>query len=305
VNKKGIGFGIFLLTIGILWLLDNLNIISIDLNIFRALITLWPLILVVIGVNLIFKDNSLIKVLTWTAFIIVVVLYGSFGVKNSPYSGFNINLGNNKDMSSAKSVEEPMRTGLQKGNLRIDAGAMKLSIADESDKLFTMESLNDEINYNFDYKSSGDSVDIDVNNKNIRVFGVNTANKVNIGLNNKVIWNIRLNTGASDGDIDLSQLKLNSLDIDAGAVNYKVKLGANVPVTEIKLDSGASNFEFDIPNNDVGVRVKLDGALNNTNFSELGFKKTGSTYESPNYNDAKSKINIDADIGAAKLTINY
>ena len=84
-----------------------------------------------------------------------------------------------------------------------------------------------------------------------------------------------------------------------------MKLGADVPIANISIQSGASNFEFDIPSNDVGVRVKLDGALNNTNFSELGWTKNGSTYESQNYNGAKSKINMDASIGVAKMIINY
>lgn len=308
MNKRGIGFGIFLLAIGVLWLLDNLNIIRIDLNIFRALVTLWPLILVVIGINLIFKGNSLIKGLTWVAFLVIIVLYGSFGVKNSSNSDFNFNFeskfGTKTDYTSSKSVEEPMRTGLEKGNLKIDVGAMKLNVSDESDKLFTLKSSGNEINYNIDYNGSGNSADIDINNKNIRVFGSSAANKVDMGLNDRVTWNIKMNTGASDGDFDLSRLKLSSLDIDAGAVNYKIKLGANVPSTDIYLDSGASSFEFAIPSDDVGVRVKMDGALNNTNFTELGFKKEGSAYVSPNYNDAKAKINIDANIGVAKLTIS-
>lgn len=302
MNKKGVGFGIFLLGVGIVWLLLNLNVIN--FNILGAFFTLWPLIFVVIGINIIFKEKSIVKGLTWLAFLIILIIYGSFGGKTAtPFNG-EWSLGTN-DSKTSSHADELMRTGLKNGTLKIDAGAVQLNISDEIDKLLVLDADENNIKYNIDYNIAGDSVDIDLNNKNARVFGANKTNRMGVKLNNQVVWDIRMNTGASNGDIDLSKLKIKNLKISSGAVNYKVKLGANVPVTDISLESGASNFEFDIPSNDVGVRVKLDGALNNTNFSELGWTKNGSTYESLNYKDAKSKINMDANIGVAKIIINY
>lgn len=304
MNRKGIGFGIFLLSLGVIWLLVNFDILN--FNVFNALFTLWPLILVVIGINLIFRDNGLIRGLTWLIFLIIIVVYGTYGP--SKYSNFHDNwsFGSNEgSATTSRHIEELMRTGLNEGTLKLDAGAVQLGIQDESDKLLIADSESGDVNCDINYTKSGENAEIKLNNKNRKIFGPSVNNKLDIKLNNKVVWDIKLDTGASNGDIDLSNLKVKNLSIDSGAVNYKIKLGANVPVTDVNVDSGASNFEFDIPSNDVGVRVKLDGALNNTNLSELGWAKNGSAYESPNYKDAKAKINMDADIGVAKLKINY
>jgi hypothetical protein len=300
VNKKGVGFGIFLLGLGAIWLLANLNILS--FNIFGALFKLWPLIFVVIGINLIFKENGAIKGLTWLAFLIILILYSTFGNVSTPKFNGNWTFNTNSD-NATQHVEEPMRTGLKDGSLKVDAGAVQVDVQDESDKLIIVDADQKDVNYDINYNSSGDNVDIDLNNKVPNVIG-SAKNKLDIKLNKQVTWDIKMNLGASNGNLDLSGLKLKRLEFDAGAVDYNIKMGGNVPVTEVKMDSGASNFAFDIPK-DVGVRVKLDGALNNTNFAELGWNKKGSYYESPNYNDAKSKINIDADIGVSKLRVNY
>lgn len=300
MNKKGVGFGIFLLGLGAVWLMANLGLLS--FNIFGALFKLWPLIFVVIGVNLIFKENGVIKGLTWLAFLIILILYSTFGNVKTPHFNGNWTFNTNTE-GTTQHVEELMRTGLKDGSLKVDAGAVQIDMQDESDKLIIVDADQKGINYDINYNGSGDKADINVNNKVPNIIG-SAKNKLDIKLNKQVAWDLKMDLGASNGNLDLSNLRLNSLEVDAGAVNYNIKLGGNVPVTDVKLSSGASNFEFDIPS-DVGVKVKLDGALNNTNFAELGWSKNGSYYQSPNYKDAKSKININADIGVSKLKVNY
>lgn len=76
VRTRNIGAGIFLILVGILWALNNAGIA--DFHLFESIFYLWPLMLVVIGINIIFKDNSLIRTLTWLIFIVVIISYGYF-----------------------------------------------------------------------------------------------------------------------------------------------------------------------------------------------------------------------------------
>lgn len=297
MNKKGTGFGIFLLSIGIIWILVNFNVIN--LNIFRAIFTLWPLLLVVAGINIIFKENVIVKSLTWIGFLALLIIYGSFNTNtddNWSFGKFN--------PDATQHFEQEMKSDLKNGTLNFNAGGVKVDFQDEQDKLIVVDSEQRNINCNVDY-NSGDKVDIDLDNKGNFVFNTKNSNRMNVKLNNKLIWDIKMDTGATDGDLDLSKLKVKYLDIDSGAVNYRIKLGANLAVTDVKLDSGASNFDFSIPNDkDVGYRVKLDGGMNNTNLSNLGWSQNGNTFESPNYNNAKSKINMDLKIGVSKVNFD-
>ena len=72
-KNKNIGFGMFVIGMGVLWLLRNLGIIG-D-SIIWAMIVLSPLILVVIGISIIFDNNIVLKILCWTVFFVAVCGY--------------------------------------------------------------------------------------------------------------------------------------------------------------------------------------------------------------------------------------
>ncbi|MCD6435945.1 MAG: hypothetical protein J7L15_06110 [Clostridiales bacterium] len=46
----------------------------VDFRLFWAIGRLWPLILIVIGINIIFQKTPWVKAITWTIFIIIVGL---------------------------------------------------------------------------------------------------------------------------------------------------------------------------------------------------------------------------------------
>lgn len=53
--------GLFLIFLGILFLLNNFGILSWD--IWRAYLDYWPLVLIALGLRLIFKDSVIIQIL--------------------------------------------------------------------------------------------------------------------------------------------------------------------------------------------------------------------------------------------------
>lgn len=75
INTKKLTDGIILIGIGLLFLLKNLGIIH--WSIFSVLFQLWPLILVVAGINIIFKNNAIITIITWGLFFMGIFFYGS------------------------------------------------------------------------------------------------------------------------------------------------------------------------------------------------------------------------------------
>jgi uncharacterized membrane protein YhaH (DUF805 family) len=75
MKNRNAGLGVFLISIGIIWVLVNLGIIN--FSIFDSLLVLWPLVLIVIGVAVIFRESTLIKVVAWLLFLAVIVFYGS------------------------------------------------------------------------------------------------------------------------------------------------------------------------------------------------------------------------------------
>jgi len=115
-NNRGVGFGVFLLTVGIIWILVSVGVIS--WSIVNALFVLWPLILVIIGVNIIFRNNEIIKAVAWVAFLAVVISYGYFYEDGGRTSG--------EGTKAGKSVTVERLAEVQKANLEIGLGGGKL-----------------------------------------------------------------------------------------------------------------------------------------------------------------------------------
>lgn len=75
------GFGIFLLLVGVTLLLINFGVIN--WSIFDALYDFWPALLIVIGVNMIFRHNEIVRAITWLLFFAALIAY-SFYYKGKP-----------------------------------------------------------------------------------------------------------------------------------------------------------------------------------------------------------------------------
>ena len=121
-------------------------------------------------------------------------------------------------------------------------------------------------------------------------------------INDDVVWDIKLDAGALESDMDLSQVKVKSLSLDGGAGSFKVVLGNKYPSTEVEIDTGASEIEFYVPK-DSGVKLNIDGLVSSKDFTDIAFEKKGGHYYTPNYDEAVNKIEIKIDMGVGALKI--
>ena len=65
----------FFVFLGVFFLLNNFNIIN--FSVWTAILDLWPLFLVLLGVHLI-ATKPLINVIGWILFFIIIILYAVF-----------------------------------------------------------------------------------------------------------------------------------------------------------------------------------------------------------------------------------
>lgn len=76
MQKRNIGFALFLIFVGLVLILINFGIIG--LSVVGSLITLWPLIIIVIGINIIFRQYPIVKALVWIAFLATLIIYAHY-----------------------------------------------------------------------------------------------------------------------------------------------------------------------------------------------------------------------------------
>ncbi|KXZ40251.1 hypothetical protein JWYL7_1326 [Alkalithermobacter thermoalcaliphilus JW-YL-7 = DSM 7308] len=66
MNKNNLSSGIFFIILGVFLVLKNMNVIT--WSILPAFFDLWPLILILIGINIIFNKNKIIIIVSLILF---------------------------------------------------------------------------------------------------------------------------------------------------------------------------------------------------------------------------------------------
>lgn len=299
MNKNNIGFGVFLLTVGILWALMNMGVI--DWSVFDSIFTLWPLIFVVIGINIIFRQSTAVRIASWLIFLAVIIGYGNF------YDG-GVHLGDYRNGSGqkAENVTIEKLTETKYGKASFGLGGTTFDLDSDTGNLLEASITDPNVKYRSSYENGNETAVIKFDRKNNFRFGEFRHDySSNFHLNENVVWDLDVDTGAVQGTFDMTKLKVQKVDLDMGAGKLMLKFGDNYERTNVKIDAGASKIDLVIPRT-VGVSVKMDGGLNSTNLSSLGWEKTDGYYRSPNYKDQGiNKIDIDVDMGVGKFDIEW
>ncbi|MBA7588782.1 hypothetical protein ES708_30850 [subsurface metagenome] len=133
-----------------------------------------------------------------------------------------------------------------------------------------------------------------------KVISNNIKNNWQLKLNNKIIYNLSVKTGAIDIDCNLSDFKVEKLYIESGASNINLVLPQYN--SKIIIDTGISNINITIPKN-VGATVNIDSGIAIKDLDN--FIKRNDTYISHNYNESEFKTEIEIDCGVSNIDIDY
>lgn len=125
----------------------------------------------------------------------------------------------------------------------------------------------------------------------------------NIQLSREVPIELKVETGASETVMDLSDVKVSALKIETGASSTKVILPSNAGFTRVEASAGAAALEFTVPAN-VAARIKIESAITGKNINSARFPRTGDYYESAGYEQAINKVEIHIETGVGSIDIH-
>jgi hypothetical protein len=123
-----------------------------------------------------------------------------------------------------------------------------------------------------------------------------------LGLTGEVPLDLRLETGAARGEIDLSDLRLRSLRLQTGASQTRVRLPRAAGATRVSAEAGAAEVAFTVP---AGVAASIHSriALGSTQVDTARFPRNGDRYESPDYATATNRVEIDLQGGVGTFRV--
>ncbi len=312
----GSRLGLFLILIGALFLISKLEIFEFSFSILGfigALISMWPITLIIIGISILFNKHTIIKVILWGSFLIFILFYSSFGERFNGFGGFNSFEDfhffiENGEIRSDWDGEGFSRNSMvhknedaEKGEIFIELGACKFDLKDTHDNVFEVKSNIKELSHRNDYDEKSKTEKIEIWEE--KISEKIKSRYVDLKLNEDLLWDIDADLGALDAELDMSELKVNTFTLNIGAGNIDLYLGSENPHIKAYVDGGVSNISIHIPE-DSGIKVKKEGTL--MHFTDkIGLEEKGSELVSPNYDEADEVVELYLNAAAANITIDH
>ena len=323
--------GLVLVLIGGALLLANYGYLHFHwYNLFR----LWPIFLVIGGVNLVFAHNkspwaTIIKV-SVVVIGLGLVFFGNFGERYNFWPGFhysynddrddNDNSNNDKDDDGDDDNDStsdrgdvikgyngvfnaPYNAAMKSARLNISGGGTTYNLSDTSYKLFSATTRDGEGRYSLTQSKDDSTYVVDFHMKNHKGFNFDSdKNQADIRLNPAPEWDIHVETGATKLDFDLTKFKVKKLELQGGAASFDVKLGQPLLLTDVEISTGVSGVDISIPQN-AACSIETDSGLSDNHFD--GFNKTSdNNYETPGFANAKNKIHIHMSGGLSDFKVH-
>jgi len=293
---RNIFWGMILILVGILFTLQNLNIIDFDwYNLWR----LWPVILVLWGVSIIPVKN-IIKIIL----VLIVLVASTFYMMQETVRWHDTDYSldfNNSTGSLNQEFTIPYEDSAIVANLDMEIAASTFELVDESYDLIDFEKRGSMIDYKYIIKKIDSTVDINIYIDEGVQFKSHNHNRVNMSLNPEPVWDLNFEIGAADANLDLAGLKISRINIEGGAAAIEVKLGDKHPKTNMNIETGASSINVLVPKESY-CELDITSVLSGKKIS--GFEKVDrGHYITDNYDVASNKIYIVVETAVSSYSI--
>ena len=304
MKTSHIFWGIFFLAIGSLLLLANFTDWEFTWN---AAWKFWPLVLVLIGVSILVKNQIGKNIVAGLAGIILaIILYASITTTTNIFHNdigfvFDDDYDFTYDTTYFKTDYSDSVTSATI-NFNGGAGSFKmLTPTKEYLGEFRAEGNATQYTLNRNDIDSHSELDFKMKEKKIRLGNKRYENNVEMSLNPNPEWELNFDIGAASMDLDLTPYKVSKVDIEMGAAALNVKLGNLTDITKLIVKAGASDIDILIPDSS-GCEINSDVSLSSKNYR--GFNKISKNiYQTENFNSSNKKIYIEIDCGVSSIDV--
>jgi hypothetical protein len=283
-----------LILIGVFALLVNAGVVSTDR--LSLLGDLWPLILIVIGLELIVRRG--VQGSAGDVAAVLIVLLAAGGA--IAYVALAPNPGANNKLDSSAAVGS-----LDHASLEIDAGAATISIDGSS-------SLGGDLyRAHIEYSGPKPEVSLDRSNGTLQISQgksgfVFQSRRFSLALqiNSSVPWTITSNGGASTETYRLSAVHVSSIDVSTGASREDITLGKPSGIVPITFNGGALTVHLHRPAG-TAASVQVSGGAVSLDFDGHQSRAIGNVGESTKTpKTATDLYRVEVNGGACTVTMD-
>lgn len=292
---------IILISLGVLFLLNTLNVLP--WGVWQTLWRLWPVILILVGVDLLLGRIS-----PWLSAAVALLVIGAVAVwlaVAAPALGWGWA---GPAAPAQQRLVEPLN-GASEASLDVKFGAGRLMVnALEEGTGSLMEG-------EFWHRRGEDGVEKALSRRNgvanlsltvppgrWTFPGSQADEEWRVFINPDIPTSLRVQVGAAEADLDLRDLEMKEVSVDAGASALRVEMPAAAGHTVARIKVGAADLKIEIPEG-VAARISTKSGLASVNVDENRFPRRGDLYESADFGTAANRIDLSIDAGAASVQI--
>jgi hypothetical protein len=293
---RGIVGAVILIGLGIAFLLNNLGVFPVN---WPALIRFWPVLLILVGLDVLLGRRSLIGRLVMAVLgiaIVIGVIYLASGatVLSDPVT---------HQISEPLGEVEELEITLKLGALAADISGLSDSSMAVSGEYTTDRRLELIV----DYEASGDTGKLEISQEGAQndVFfmpgGDNFSGELTLGLTEKVPIKLDVNAGAGDLNLDLTGLQLADLELNVGAGQVILKLPEGGSF-DVSVGGGVGDIQVIIPDS-LEARIDIDSAIAGRTVDSRFEKLDDGLWQSAGYDGADNQVDIEIDTAIGNVVV--
>jgi len=294
---EGITGAIFLLGLGTVFLLANYGYLQ--LNPWQVLLTIWPVLLVAIGFDILIGHRR-----TWWTSLLGVFLVVGLMVGALWFAGVGLP---GSQMAYGEKIEFGLQ-GATSAQVQIlpAVGSLSLDRLNNSDALLAGTVPSSSANYKVtqEFTKVGDVAKLKLQSSGLQVFyPSNRQNQYvwDLGLTPSVPVGIQVDLGAGDSTLDLSGLQISDLNFNMGLGSTSITL----PETGhfiAKIDGAIGSITIYVPAG-MTVQLKTDTALTARSLPAGYEKQNDNMYLSPGYSTSANQVVLDVGLAIGQVSI--
>ncbi len=291
-RREGIVGATFLIGLGAIFLAANLGWLNVD--VWRMVFSLWPVLLIAIGFDLILGRRSIW--LSLVAFLLVLaILVGSLWLAGARISVGQSLLGEEIRQALPDNVTHA-RVVLQPG-----IGNVSLYSLEDSGNLIKGKALLGKSSPVYqDLSQEGDRAIFTLRSRGLSFYIGRDTWSWELGLNPALPLDLQFSLGAGNAELDLRALRLERLEVDMGVGKTTVTL----PVAgrfEARVNGAISQIVIKVPSQ-MAIRLQAETALANINVPP-GYRRDGKIYTSPGFETAENQVDLKVGMAIGNITL--
>ena len=310
--------GLVILLVGVILLLNTTGVLP--WSVWNSALSLWPIVLIGLGVQVIFPDKKIPWFLLSLIVILVIAGFHSYIPSRQEqlwpnwHIGMLIEKGNGPLLlKNSKAVEVPIDLDLW--TVKVCLVAPSLEFGGKGDPSLSEKDPEQAISGELSWDRHEPIVDIYTQEKEDHHLDVTIRSPVSEGKDaGKQVWKLRFNpslptnmdvvAGVVNMDLDIRSFYMEQFSLTAGVANVNLSCGTTGLSTEVDIASGVVGIEVDVPEN-VGVQLSVSGTplATQVQFDGVDFMKKGSLWTSRNFSTASTKLVLDVTCGGGKITV--